>query len=158
MLLFEDLMFRLVVAMYLVIVTAAGPAACCCTLTRLTTRLASSTSPTVPSSPSCCHHAPVSKDSKDKTERPSPAGCPDAPGCPCRQSGGCEVIALPASHDEARESSSRAASSQFHFFLSVLPDQFVPLTCLPSVYREGLTITPTLSTDDLLYAFHILRC
>ena len=55
-------MFRIVVAVYLMIVSVVGPAACCCTLTRLTDRLAQTQSdtsqpaPPQPAPASCCHH------------------------------------------------------------------------------------------------------
>lgn len=151
-------MFRIVVAMYLMIVTAVGPAACCCTITRLTTRFMPPTSSAVPTSAPCCHHTPPSNESKGEPDRRSPSGCPDAPGCPCKHAGGREVIALPVAQDEALESSARAASGQFHFYLAILLDQVVLPTCGSSVFREGVGTASSATTDNLLYAFHMLRC
>ena len=146
-------MIRLVVAMYLMIVAAAGPTACCCTLTRLTTRLASVGSPAATKSTSCCH-TPVNKDSKGKPDERSPA---DRPDCPCKQGGGCEVVALPAPLDEALDSSARVAS-QFQFLSAILPDQALTLACASSASRGGSLPARGTSTDDLLYTFHMLRC
>jgi hypothetical protein len=146
-------MFRLVVAMHLMIVTAVGPAACCCTLTRFTTKHMSSTSSGVPAPAPCCHHTPPSKGAKDDSERR-----PNAPGCPCKQAGGCEVIALPTALGEALESSNRAASGLFHFHLANLLDQVVLPTGGSSVFREGVGTASCTTTDNLLYAFHMLRC
>lgn len=151
-------MLRVAAAVYLMLVTAAGPAVCCCTLARLTTRLASSTSVAVPKPASCCHHGRAGKGSKDRTDRPCSPGTPEAPGCPCGHAGRCEVIALPAAQDEMLQSSARAASGQYHFFPAILATEAVPPACVSSVFRGGFALPSSVSTDDLLYAFHILRC
>lgn len=143
-------MLRLAVAMYLMIVAAAGPATCCCTLTRLTP--IGSQAATKPAS--CCH-ASAGKESKGKPDERSPA---DRPDCPCKQGGGCEVVALPTPPDEALDSSARVAPSPFHFFFSILPDPAVSLALASSASRSGSPPARGTSTADLLYAFHMLRC
>lgn len=151
-------MFRLVVALYLMIVAAVGPAACCCTLTRLTTRLNEKPSTaTEPASSSCCHHGPQKQTLPEAPERPSP-GCPDAPGCPCKQAVGGDIVGLPAANEEAQEVSLRGSLAEFFCPSAALSSQFAPLADASPVFRERAALGPSVSTDDLLYAFHILRC
>src|SRR5437016_2588398 len=103
-------MFRLVVALYLMIVTAVGPAACCCTFSRLTARSADkpSTPAPRPAPASCCCHGSEQPAPADAPKRPRPPERRDSPGCPCKQAVGCEVVGLPATHDEVLETSVRA--------------------------------------------------
>ncbi len=150
-------MLRVVVAIYLMLVTAVGPAACCCTLARLTERLTPSSPSQAPKVPSCCHGGPRSEPPGKKAPSPSPRR-PDSPECPCKQAGERELLALPAAHDEALESAARATIESFGF-RSILPaDHTVPPAWGLSVFRERPAAGPAVSTDDLLYAFHILRC
>jgi hypothetical protein len=152
--LFEGVMFRLVVATYLMLVTAVGPMACCCTLTRLTQRLAPAESAAPEAPAGCCHHAPPSTAPAEKGDRPSPA---DAPGCPCKQGVACDVVALPAVPDEAVEGPSRAAPAGDGLPLVILPFQ-APSAGGSFVSHATPGLGASVSTDDLLYAFHILRC
>ena len=144
-------MLRLVVAIYLMIVAAANPATCCCTLTRLTTRLVPITSPVVPKAPTCCH-CTESEALAETSDQQKPS---DRPGCPCKQGGGCEVIALPASLHESLDSS-RASAEPFDIFLALPLDQGISLVHASSVFREGSA--HGLSADDLLCGHHRLRC
>lgn len=147
-------MFRIVVAFYLMIVTAVGPAACCCTLTRSTTKFMPSTSSAPPTPAPCgCCPTPPNTDSQDEPTR----RCPDAPGCPCKRADR-EVLALPAAPQEALDASARDASGPFHFYSAILLDQVVSPVCGSSVFREGVGTPSSATTDNLLYAFHMLRC
>src|SRR5262249_29129757 len=111
-------MFRLAVALYLVIVTAVRPAACCCTFTRLAVR--ASDEPAAPRSAcsSCCQHGQEGR--QPPAHAPAPPGAPrgtrpsapDRPGCPCKQAAS-EFVGLPAAHDEAQEVSLRAVLGEF---------------------------------------------
>ena len=148
---FEGVMFRIVVATYLMIVAAAGPTACCCTLVRLATRHLPSPAPAVPTPAPCCHHAPPAQQSKDEPRRP-------APGCPCKQAGGCEGVALPAAPDEALEASTRVGSGLFFFHLAIRLDRVALPNCGPSGFREGVGTSSRAISDQLLYTFHMLRC
>ena len=143
-------MLRIVVAIYLMIVAAANPATCCCTLTRLTTPLVPVTTPAIPKAPSCCHctESQQAPDQSVPSERP-------APRCPCKQGGGCEVVALPAPLHEALDSS-RAAAEVSDIVLSILMIQNCPLAHAAPVFREASA--RGVSTGDLLYTFHRLRC
>src|SRR5262245_59418712 len=116
----EGSMFRLVVALYLMLVTAAGPATCCCTVMRLATRSAEQPSATAapqeqPAAPaSCCHQCTRGEDPPGSPTNPATPGHhqrPDSPGCPCKQTSGCEIVGLPpASNDEAQQASLRGAA------------------------------------------------
>lgn len=151
-------MLRLVVATYLMMVTAAGPAACCCTIARLAERFSSPAPSSPPKAGGCCRHGPVSPGQDETARHPSPSDHPSAPGCPCKQGGECEVAALPAAPDEARESSARAAIAAPFSLLAVPSDQLTPAGCGLPVFRGPPARGPSVSTDDLLYAFHMLRC
>lgn len=149
-------MLRIVAALYLMIVTAAGPAACCCTLTRLTARFAPA-APTVPQAPACCHHTPAGQDSTGGTGRHGPSDCPDGPGCPCKEGGLHRAEALPSAQDEAHHFLARISSTLLDYQVALPLDQVAEWAAASSFFRDGATALP-LSTDDLLYAFHILRC
>lgn len=147
-------MLRLVVATYLMIVTAAGPAACCCTITRLTERLACPSS--APKAGGCCQGAggPV----QDEGPRhPSPSDDRGAPGCPCKEGGKSEAAALPAAPGEGPEAPAWSALSAFSL-LAVPSDQLTPAGCDRPAFRGPPARGPSVGPDQLLYAFHMLRC
>jgi len=150
-------MFRILVATYLMIVAVVGPAACCCTLTRLLTRFLPTTSCAPSSAPSCCQHLPAGKDSMDDTDQEIPSDLPGKSNCPCKESGQGEVVVLPTAQDQARESLARLSSALLTFYLALPIDSVLDWTAASAVYRQGVS-DPPLSTDDLLYVFHILRC
>lgn len=153
-------MLRLVVATYLIIVTAAGPAACCCTVTRLAARLGSSAPSSPPKPGGCCGHTPAGPGHEDKARQPGPppSDHPNSPGCPCKQGGECEVFALPAAPDEAYESSARAATWAPFPPLAVASDHCNPALCVLPVFWGARSARPSVSADQLLYVFHMLRC
>jgi hypothetical protein len=150
-------MFRLLVALYLMIVAAVGPATCCCTFTRLMYRYTQAPSSPDEQPPSCCQHGPRSQPSAEIPEQHSP-GCPDSPGCPCKQAGACSAVALPAGHDEAREVSLRGALVEFFCESGFSSSSFTPPASASPVFRESSVLGPSVTTDELLYAFHMLRC
>jgi hypothetical protein len=150
-------MFRLA-ALYLMIVTAVGPAACCCTFTRLAGRLTDE--PPAPRSAcpscSCCQHGQEeSQPAAEAPERRSPPQAPDSPGCPCKQAAQ-EVVILHAA-EEAQEVSLRLAAGESFCPALVHWTAPVPAAATPA-FRESAASRPSVSTDDLLYACHILRC
>jgi hypothetical protein len=151
-------MFRIVVALYLTFVTAVGPAACCCTFSRLTDRPAEPVSAPTPPPASCCHCC-ANEAAPEAPAQPSEPQRPDAPGsCPCKQLGDCASVALPPAHDDALEPATRGGIAPF--FCS--PMSFTVLLNLQAaatpVFRESGPLGPSVSTDDLLYVFHFLRC
>ena len=147
-------MFRLAVALYLMIVTAVAPAACCCTFTRLAPRPAEG--PTAPpSAPACCcEHDHESRPPAEPPCRPSPPSVPSSPDCPCKQAVQ-DALTLPA--DEAQVLSLRIAAGEF--VCPALVHWAVPVTATATpALRESDAPGPSFSTDDLLYACHVLRC
>jgi hypothetical protein len=152
-------MIRVVVALYLMAVTALGPWLCCCTATRLTARFFSKANSAaqpapLPAPPCCCHHGQADKGQPDSTDHP---GCPQTPGCPCKQGPSNEVAALPTGADEPVETSYRLAAGErlpvpcLHAHDLLAPEVASPAT-------RDATSLPFLSTHDLLRVLHIMRC
>lgn len=152
-------MFRLAVALYLMVMTVAGPAVCCCSLPRLTARSGEQPSAPPCSAPASCPCCPHSHDEQpaDAPEQPSPPASPDGPGCPCKQAVDSQIAGLPVSLDEAQEFTQRIALGESFCLCLALWAPIVPAT-VSSVFRESAPAGPSVSTDDLLYSHHVLRC
>lgn len=151
-------MLRLAVALYLMIVAAVGPAACCCTFARLTQRFTTPATSPVSHAPSCCHRGSADRVPDKTPADPDSPDRPDSPGCPCKEAGRTDLAALPAANDEARDIFLRVAVGEPLVPLALLCAQAIPSASGSPVFRESADLGPSISTDDLLYAFHMLRC
>ncbi len=149
-------MFRLGVVTYLVIVTSVGPALCCCT----TARLLASFGPTAykegqprPAPTSCCHHSSPLNHGKVPAEKHSP----DCPQCPCNQD--CLQPVLSTTELDGLSLLHLRLLPADGVFLPLLSDLQSSLTL--SAFRPAsgdLWLLPFLSTRDILFHLHMLRC
>jgi hypothetical protein len=153
--------FRTVVVTCLVVAQAAGFLPCCCTMSRLAatpSRRAAGVAEQPDSNlPACCHH-------KTRAPQPEPTpqdgpgkSLPGRPGCPCRQDGsGNAAVAL--APEAAKQLQQRQLSLEPVAALFSLP----PACPMPAAARSqalgGAHALPFLTADDILRAFHILRC
>lgn len=154
-------MFRRVLTYPLILALAAGPLLCCCTTGRL---LASTTphpaglaAPTARiASPCCAHkHQPATPNPDQRHDDQKPA--PSKPGekCPCKDSSDEPRAVQPAATTTDVVTLWRAVDLVVPFVIvdcTVCPTQFSQ----QAVWRASNA--PSLSTADLLFAHHNLRC
>lgn len=146
-------MLRLAVTAYLTVVSATGPWVCCCTASRIAALLDSRSGKTSAPRRCCGHHTGQSRAPKHDH-----VPGPEAPCCPCPLDPSRSPAAALGSYEptkqfEAREAE-RASSAPF---LSPDVDPCSGRTC-PQGTPRGLSALPFLTADDILRAFHILRC
>lgn len=147
-------MLRIVVIHQLVLSLLAGPMLCCCT----TARLGHDTAARIaipaeqPKSHSCCGHSPPTSDTgshKQGGDQPaSPAKCPckDAPAT---------VVTVPPTTLASADSLSVLVAGTAYFDL---PVALIDCSgCVQTPPRFDYR-TSSLSTAELLYAHHNLRC
>ncbi len=148
-------MFRLGLIIYLVIATVAGPSLCCCSTTRL---FASGGSPATHDAPpepaptSCCPHCTPPHQEKAPVEQ----DYPHRPQCPCKQHNSQQVLSTSEIDGSSALSFRLAASDWVVLPLFTAP----PLTTLQAAVTAvgDRLLLPFLSTQDLLFSHHLLRC
>lgn len=139
---------RLALVILIAVVQVAGPWLCCCGAARVmatSSVVARQNSPAAPDAVGCskCPHCPKSQTPVEPLpHEPEP--------CPC---GGIELLAVPTE---------RSAEIAEVLTVTVEPFGFAVLTA-PVVSRSvtsvpGLRELPNLTTHDLLYKHHVLRC
>lgn len=161
-----DQMLRYGLSAYLMLAMLAGPLLCCCMPGHIAAAFSSNTeSPDQPKKAShrktCCSHHSRSKSPQPAApshEKGKP-GHPTDSSCPCKKST-CPEIAIPAPEPES------AKQLQARHLPRCLADLFpCPqaldtslLTLNSPLGRDGACLLPFLTAEDLLHAFHILRC
>jgi hypothetical protein len=144
-------MFRLVLIHQLVLGLLVGPMLCCCTAARLGHESSRTSQPGDKSKPKHCCGESQSNDSG----RSAPDGKPTEPEkCPCKNAPQT-VVAVPEQAVSAAD-----VLTQLSAGLATL-DHPVTLHVPALTGRQTTSFdarSSTLSTDDILYAHHKLRC
>jgi hypothetical protein len=155
-------MFRIGLALYLVLVMAVGPALCCCTTQHIVANLAGAGGGKKAQQGSgqhaCCHHQTSGSQHR---ERPQGSGSPGQPApspCPCNEQGS---HFMPLLADDAGAAQQFQAKQLLHGtcqFLPILPESLqLLLSGILGAFDEA-TALPFLTAQDILYTFHMLRC
>ncbi len=153
-------MLRRALTYQLILAVAVGPLLCCCSAWKALASSPTATSrghvPFKPASPSCCSHkqAPAKPDPVQK-QAPTKPGHP-TDKCPCKDGTGKIPIAQPES--------TQTAVSTFLLALALhaVASLDAPATEAVGPSRDGAFCShgpgARLTTSDLLYAHHNLRC
>ena len=150
-------MLKAILTYQLLVSFAAGPLLCCCTTTQLTAALSpppTRTESAPASHRGCCHgHQPTKKGTpaQDAPEKPG-----DKAPCPCKESPSQVDPALPE-----RDTSGAALTLRTLAFDCVAVTDFSGAFNLSPVFPSGhdpSAPTQHLSTGDILFAHHNLRC
>ncbi len=150
-------MIRLGLVTYLVIATFAGPLLCCCTTARLVAGFASPASrdqsQSRPAKTGCCRHSSTAHNDKAPADKHQP----DCPQCPGKQD--CvQPVLSNAELDGSNLVNLRPLPSDW-VLPALLADIQSSLTL--SAFRAAagdLSLLPFLSTRDILFRLHMLRC
>lgn len=149
-------MFRLGLVTYLVIAMLAGPALCCCTTARLLASLGPSATKTAQDcsnhTSGCCRHS----DPAQKDKAPAEKDHSDGPQCPCKQDGSQPALS-PVELDGASALLRTVVSDWFALPL-VGDTSGLTLGVLRPAAAGDRWLVPFLSTQDILFGHHMLRC
>lgn len=144
-------MIRRVLTVWLVVAVGVAPLLCCCTAGR--SSAAAPAKPTAPSrtevSSPCCGH-------KGHPAKPAPSSPKPGDHCPCKHHAGDTPTIRAESASADLSSLLRAATAPDLVAPFALVADLLSKASLPSVARGA--DTPRLSTADLLFAHHNLRC
>lgn len=147
-------MLRIVVVHQLVLSLLVGPMLCCCTTARLghdgTARTASPAGQ--PKTHSCCGHTPTPNDSGSPEQGGNQPASPAK--CPCKEAPAPVATAPPPTPASADSLSILAAGT---VQLDLPAALFDCSECVQTAPRFDHR-TSSLSTSELLYAHHNLRC
>jgi hypothetical protein len=162
-------MLRRFLTYHLILAVAVGHLLCCCTAERL---LAGSPAKNTPApvsgaagappkvSHSCCANRQASKPAPAKHKSPEQKPSPHKPGekCPCKDS--ASQVKAPAQLEGTELSSLLRLATAFDLGLFVLAPFVSTLACDFGTEgdRSRGHVAAGLSTDDLLFAHHNLRC
>lgn len=155
-------MLRRSVTYLLILAVAAGPMLCCCTVERLHAASPAPVSlktsePQLKVARSCCSHRPCENDQKSSHSKPAPQKPSEK--CPCKDKDSAAKVA-------PTESVSADVASLLRLALSLDAGNALVVECLSSL-SAGLKFpvdplrgpnASLVSTDELLFAHHNLRC
>lgn len=162
---------RLVVNIVLVALTAGGPWVCCCAttaaLSRVTSLWSGAGAHKRQSARTCCHHTPPRQPTDDRPDHKQTAGAftgqPGSPDsaprdrtCPCRDQRQ-ELVAVAVSDDSRLTHELRDLVSPTGFFFVSAISLLSP-SGSPCAAPSPGALLPFMSTDERLYAHHVLRC
>jgi len=139
-------MFRVAVALYLMLASAAGPWLCCCTGARLLGFDSLVHDKQGARSPCCCGH----RGEKNQGRQSSDAQGPKK-SCPCQE----DQLVTPAVSDDGNDRSLKAPFSV---------DLQAPVLSSPSLHLDAASVVPRHSAAfpfngrDTLCALQVLRC
>lgn len=156
-------MFRRLLTLHLILAVAAGPLLCCCTAGRVlasflptgpASRALSDAAPARVTTPCCAHkHQPAKPGSDQK-----PAPSKPAEKCPCQDDPGAQER-IQTEVTSVDVSALIRAVTLDHGTLFTVSDCTSGLTELGrAISAQRLPNTSRLSTADLLFAHHNLRC
>jgi len=139
---------RISLVMLIAVVQVAGPWLCCCGPARLSGAMATAARKTTVAATSVSTDCPHCRKSVVPAEPKSPTHEPESRPC-----GGVELLAMVAE---------RATETALVFTFTVEPYGFAvlvaPVVSLSVASVPGLRELPNLTTHDLLYKHHVLRC
>lgn len=159
-------MFRRLLTYHLILAVAVGPLFCCCTPGRL---VATPSTPAAPSptsqlappssritSPCCAHRHQAAKPNPDR-DHSDHKPAPSKPGgkCPCKEGSGKSATISTGATAVDVSTLVRTASLDLDTSFSV-----VDCNCHPTLERSAArgSCASLLSTADLLFSHHKLRC
>jgi hypothetical protein len=152
-------MFRIGLAIYLMLVTLVGPWLCCCTAARVTVGLLRSTAARPAAAddtrPACCRHHSAERPQVAADEN-SHRESPRKPGCPCGQDLNRTVSGL---ETESARQLQLAPAVPNPTDIVTLPNAILATSAEGSALapRERRAL-PFWSASDLLRVLHLLRC
>jgi hypothetical protein len=160
-------MARIAVVAVLAALQLAAPWLCCCTAARFAAPAQgpdpTQVEPTLPEPtsppPCCCHPEPVPCEAPPQaqpgnSDAPRP---PAHPGCPCRQHSDRNAALAPG-RESAKQSLLQYPSQELVCLLSFAPVDRWQAPAGACSAADGACSLPFLSADDILRAFHFLRC
>jgi hypothetical protein len=137
-------MLRVVLAAWYIVAAVVAPHVCCCDH-HPTAEAAAAAAP-------ACPHCPTASD--DRTESPKPAPTPGKPTCPCKENHSHDAPAVVTAPHWAG-----GPDGATGYLVSDRPTRLaVPALAAAAGLGEVPRAGPFLTRDDLLRAFHILRC
>ena len=145
---------RLALAILIAVTQTAGPWLCCCGAERLTAALATRPSEAKPApakAPACHHTCPHCATPQDEPPAPPPDHKPPIPErCPC----GCvELVAVLTTKTDGADPTAAGLIP----VTPAVPEAVAVGSHSPAEWA-GRRAVPHLTTDDRLYAHHVLRC
>jgi hypothetical protein len=152
-------MARLAVVAVLAALQLASPLLCCCSAARVAgpaTRAAKA-----PSEPSdlcpCCHKAAQDEESPTASDQPQKPQPPARPACPCRQHP-ARNAALAPDAEAGKQFQHRQPSQDLSSLLSFAPVVIALVPAGNGLAQSDTGTRPFLTADEILRAFHIMRC
>jgi len=153
-------MARIAVVAVLTALQLAAPWLCCCTAARFAAPAAgpvhTQLEPPDPP-PCCCHQEQAPSEAQAQPGGPDNRQPPSHPGCPCRQHSDRNA-ALAPEREAGKQSLLQHLSQELVWLLSFAPVDRVQAPAGATPAPGGAGSLPFLSADDILRAFHILRC
>src|SRR5262245_13811485 len=144
------MMLRLLVTICFSLATVLGPGLCCCAFSQQARQ-----EPAKLAEPPAghCPHCRTKAAKQQQPTKPAPAN----KDCPCKQKPDrCPILSLAATAPARQPLAPADAGASDGMLIAILPIQGMNFGIAPLPFLTG--DLPFLETDDLLYAFHILRC